>query len=156
MKRGVCSCHNRENYIVNIKYNLCSIGNRNRIDNTKSGKKRLDRLNKKESDLKEAYKIVEKRESFCSGCGQSSLLSKSHIIARSKNRDLIANPDNIVYDCLQREIPDQFGIKGCHSRWESFNIEEMLTLDNFWERMDFVKKHEIEMYNKIMILYNNG
>ena len=38
IKLGICSCHGKERYIVNKRYNLCVQGNRKRLDEQKYGK----------------------------------------------------------------------------------------------------------------------
>ena len=36
-KIGICSCHNKKGVIVNVRHNLCAIGNRARLDGQKDG-----------------------------------------------------------------------------------------------------------------------
>ena len=105
-------------------------------------------------DLKTTYNEISDREQFCSGCGQNQYLSRSHIIRRSLDRQLIADPDNIVFDCTYRLEADEFGNKGCHERWESMEIKQMLTLNNFKQRLDYVEKHNLNLFNKISGLLN--
>jgi hypothetical protein len=133
---------------------LCPNCNADRLNKNASAIIKKEENDEKERLLKEAYKIVDAREQICSGCGQVQHLSRSHIIRRSKNSDLIAEPDNIVLDCLFRINPDKFGNEGCHSRWESNNIEKMLTLNNFQERMNYLKYNDKSIYNTLLDKYN--
>jgi len=107
--------------------------------------------------LREVYAEIDAtREHICSGCGQSNMLSHSHLLSRNERKDLEAEEDNIVFDCLQREIRDEFGVEGCHSRWESMNIEKMSSLANFEDRLKYIRSVDEKFYNKIMLLKENG
>lgn len=114
---------------------------------------RGDRKKQEAEALSAAYKIVDEREQYCAGCGQVNYLSRSHLLARSARRDLIAEPDNIQLHCTYREQADEFGNRGCHARWESFNIRQMLTLKDFWENLAYVKEVDEETYERIKRLY---
>jgi hypothetical protein len=52
--------------------------------------------------LAEIYnQLANEREHVCSGCGRGDLpLSHSHIIPRSRRKDLICEGANITYHCL--------------------------------------------------------
>lgn len=120
----------------------------------KSKKKNtLKSVSKKESkNLRERARIYEEideeRLKICSGCGQRSFLSHSHLISQ-KNKKFQSDKRNIVYDCMQREISDQFGSLGCHSRWESGSLEKIRTLTNWEYRMRFLKEEDPEKYERI-------
>lgn len=93
------------------------------------GKQEIEALNKVYEE------IGKERIHVCSGCGIKYNLSHSHIISRSKRKDLELEKENIVYDCL-----GTLEKKGCHSKWESGNIEEMMALNNFEERLLYISK----------------
>jgi len=98
--------------------------------------------------LSEAYAEFDAiTDRVCSGCGYNDKLSHSHIISRSRNKDLEADINNIVYDCLQRAD----GSEGCHTRWESMNIDKMRTLIDFDDRLEYIKKNDIRLWNLIML-----
>ena len=92
--------------------------------------------------------IDEERPKICSGCGQKSFLSHAHLISQ-KNKKYQFDKRNIVFDCMQRESSDQFGSMGCHARWESGDIRKIKTLLNKEYRLEFLKTHDKEKYERI-------
>ncbi len=94
-------------------------------------------------ELKKVYKeIAEEREHKCTGCGRYDVpLSHSHLIPRSRRRDLTTNKKNITYHCLT------FGNrKGCHQIWES---KDKTMLLDYFNNMSIVKELDNEYYNLI-------
>lgn len=100
---------------------------------------------------KELYTVYEEidleREHICSGCGQKNNLSHSHIIPKSRRKDLEVKKENIVYDCLS------IGKNGCHDIWEKGTVEQRENLINFQERMEYIKSNDIEYYNLLIFKY---
>ena len=96
-------------------------------------------INKK---LKRVYeKISEERDHCCSGCGRYDvLLSHSHLIPRSKRKDLECEGRNIVYHCLSID-----GRIGCHQLWES-NLEDKMRLLDYHQNMDYIKEVDSKYY----------
>lgn len=144
--------------IVNKRYNLCSKCNRIRLDN-QSSKKARDIRKKivKEKDAPDLYiekaklyeEIASEREWRCSGCGSPSHLSHSHIISVKKRKDLELVKENIVYDCLSMGEKE-----GCHDKWESGNIQKMMEVENFEERMEYIRKIDKKYYNLLITKLN--
>ena len=83
--------------------------------------------------------IAEERDHSCSGCGRFDVpLSHSHLIPRSRRKDLVCDKRNIVYHCMG------FGeLKGCHSKWES---KERVELLDFQQNMEYIKEVDSEYY----------
>jgi len=94
-------------------------------------------------ELKRVYKeIADTRPHYCSGCGRGDLpLSHSHIIPRSRRRDLITDPRNITYHCLGGID----GRKGCHELWEGC-IEDKQKLLDYGDNMEYILEVDTEYY----------
>jgi len=90
--------------------------------------------------LSSVYKEMESRDGVCTGCGTSSNLEHSHLIPRSKRRDLITEADNITFHC-----------NSCHLIWEHGTLQEMKELDDFLGNMDYIKEVDRTYYNIIML-----
>ena len=94
-------------------------------------------------ELKKVYKeIAEEREHKCTGCNRYDVpLSHSHLIPRSRRKDLTTNKKNITYHCLT------FGSRrGCHDIWES---KDRTMLLDYFNNMAIVKELDNEYYNLI-------
>tara|TARA_R100000152_G_C6777993_1_gene208289 strand:+ start:2597 stop:2965 length:369 start_codon:yes stop_codon:yes gene_type:complete len=93
--------------------------------------------------LKKVYKEIElERGKFCTGCNRSDLpLSHSHIIPRSRRKDLELDKKNITYHCL-----DMDGRKGCHSLWESAQRYKLL---DYHKNMQYILSVDEEYYHLI-------
>lgn len=87
---------------------------------------------------------MNKGKFICSGCGQSYHLSVSHLIKRSKRKDLECDKRNVTLHCLS------IGKKGCHEIWESNRFEEMINLKDFWDNMKAIKSLDINHFNFIL------
>lgn len=171
---GKCKRCNLDKPIINKKYYLCDICNKKRLgtfkdlSSTKTLKSSLSSLkskkttksnkikhiSKKESqnkqNLKNVYeKIDSEREHKCEGCGQRFFLSHSHLITQ-RNKKYQCDPENIVYHCMERQTPDKFGNKGCHSRWESGQWDQIETLQNAQLHLEYIKERDKTLYNKIL------
>ena len=96
-------------------------------------------INKK---LKRVYeKISEERDHCCSGCGRADVpLSHSHLIPRSKRKDLECDGRNIVYHCLSMN-----GREGCHQLWES-NLNDKMRLLDYHKNMAYIKEVDSKYY----------
>lgn len=138
-----CDCKSKKP-IVNKKYNLCAEKNKERLYNESGEKvkknKTLKSISAKQSDrlikIKEVYSQLRKeREQKCSSCN-SSEITHSHIIPRSRRKDLEIHKENILYDCMK-----------CHLIWEHGAYNEKLKLTNFTERVSFIKKVDTQYYN---------
>ena len=91
------------------------------------------------SELKKVYKeIKEERGHYCCGCGRSDVpLSFSHIIPRSRRKDLITDKNNITIHCLSLDR------KGCHEIWES---KERYKLLDYHKNMEYILEVDTEYY----------
>ena len=104
-------------------------------------KKISDKQKKEKRRLSIIYKeIAEERGHYCSGCGRSDVpLSHSHIIPRSRRKDLTTNKKNITYHCLT------FGSRrGCHDIWES---KDRTMLLDYFNNMSIIEELDREYYN---------
>lgn len=168
---GICRNCGRDRLIVNKKYCLCESCNRLRLDKSKvdipkkaylsvhqrkpSKNKSINNVSKKEvknlNQLRKVYsEIDQERPLKCEGCGQSSFLSHSHLISQ-RNKLYQSDKDNIVFHCMEREVSDKFGNKGCHARWESGQWNQITTLFNYQNHLDYIKTRDSIQYNKIIL-----
>ena len=86
-------------------------------------KKISDKQKKEKRRLTIIYnEIAEERGHYCTGCGRSTNLSHSHLIPRSRRKDLVTDKRNITYHCMVG--PN--GTKGCHQLWESSERTKLL------------------------------
>ena len=105
--------------------------------NTVTVSKKEDKAKRK---LKKVYEeIANERGRYCSGCGRSDVpLSHSHLIPRSRRKDLEADKRNITYHCLS--IGER---KGCHDMWEG--IDRIKLLD-YHKNMETILELDVEYY----------
>lgn len=143
-----CDCGNQRP-IVNKRHYLCQEKNRERLDSQSGIKKEKIKSIKKSSEkqkivlleLKEVYKeLAEEREHICTGCGTTQALSHSHLIPRSRRKDLETDKKNITYHCLI----------SCHNIWEHGTMEEKFKLLDFDENMAYIEKADKVYYNILM------
>lgn len=99
--------------------------------------KKQQKINK---ELKEVYQqISQERPHYCTGCGRSDVpLSHSHIIPRSRRKDLITDKNNITYHCLSMG-----GRKGCHEIWDS---NDRVSLLDYHDNMEYIRTIDTEYY----------
>lgn len=92
--------------------------------------------------LAEVYnQLANEREHICSGCGRGDLpLSHSHIIPRSRRKDLECEGGNITYHCLSIG-----GRVGCHELWES-NMRDKQKLLDYHANMDYILEVDAEYF----------
>tara|TARA_R110000824_G_scaffold321727_1_gene508534 strand:- start:388 stop:732 length:345 start_codon:yes stop_codon:yes gene_type:complete len=92
--------------------------------------------------LSQVYKtIAEDRGHYCTGCGRADIaLSHSHIIPRSRRKDLVLAPDNITYHCLGDTTR-----QGCHELWES-NLSDKQRLLDYHKSMEYILQEDAEYY----------
>ena len=95
-------------------------------------KKISDKQKKEKRRLSIIYnQIAEERGHYCSGCGRYDVpLSHSHIIPRSRRKDLVTDKRNITYHCLS--IGEH---KGCHDMWET---KERVKLLDYHKNMEYI------------------
>ncbi len=97
----------------------------------KKSKKQL----KIDRELRQVYQeMAETRRPVCTGCGTKQHLTHSHLIPRSRRRDLVADPGNITYHCMN-----------CHKVWESGVQADKLF--DFYSNMAYIKSVDQEYYN---------
>jgi hypothetical protein len=84
--------------------------------------------------IEHAYSVVQAEKRCCQGCGRDWFLSMSHLVRRSRRKDLEEDPRNITVHCLS------VGRKGCHEKWESNDYHQMSTLNDFRVNMATVKE----------------
>lgn len=90
--------------------------------------------------LSKVYKeIMNERGHYCTGCGRSDVgLSNSHLIPRSRRRDLICDKRNITYHCVSAGER-----KGCHEIWES---RDKITLLDYHKNIEYILEVDPEYY----------
>jgi hypothetical protein len=90
------------------------------------------------ANLTLTYKqIADERPHVCTGCGTGQNLSHSHLIPRSKRKDLEKVKENITYHCLS------VGGVGCHEKYDSMRLIE---LKDFESNMKYIYKADKEFY----------
>jgi hypothetical protein len=103
-------------------------------------KKISDKQKKEKRRLSIIYnEIAEERGHYCTGCGRTTNLSHSHIIPRSRRKDLVTDKRNITYHC----IVGPNGTKGCHQLWES---KERTKLLDYCKNMEYILEVDTEYY----------
>ena len=103
-------------------------------------KKISDKQKKEKRRLSIIYdQIAEERGQYCTGCGRSTNLSHSHLIPRSRRKDLVTDKRNITYHC----IVGPNGTKGCHQLWES---KERTKLLDYCKNMEYILEVDTEYY----------
>ena len=106
----------------------------------------MKRVSKKQSkenrELSKVYKdIAEDRGHYCTGCGRGDVpLSHSHIIPRSRRKDLVTDPNNITYHCIGDATR-----KGCHQLWEGC-LEDKQKLLDYHNSMEYILEADTEYY----------
>ena len=107
----------------------------------------MRKVSKKQSKenraLQKVYKqIAEDRGHYCTGCGRGDIaLSHSHIIPRSRRKDLVTDPNNITYHCLGDTTR-----KGCHQLWESGGLGDKERLLDYHKNMEYILEVDTEYY----------
>tara|TARA_R110001583_G_scaffold180966_1_gene338166 strand:+ start:209 stop:535 length:327 start_codon:yes stop_codon:yes gene_type:complete len=98
-----------------------------------------NKQNKEKKKLKIIYnELASERGHYCSGCGRSDVpLSHSHIIPRSRRKDLVTDKRNITYHCLSIER------KGCHDMWET---KDRVKLLDYHKNMEYILEVDTEYY----------
>lgn len=92
--------------------------------------------------LAKIYKdIADDRGHYCTGCGRGDVpLSHSHIIPRSRRKDLVLDINNITYHCLS--MGERIG---CHQLWEG-NIEKKALLLDYHKNLEYILDKDPEYY----------
>jgi 5-methylcytosine-specific restriction endonuclease McrA len=90
--------------------------------------------------IKKAYKVIrDTMPHYCTGCGRGDIpLSFSHLIPRSRRKDLEAEISNITYHCLSMG-----GRKGCHEIWES---RDRYMLLDYHKNLEYILEVDAEYY----------
>ena len=103
--------------------------------------KKISNKQKKEKRLLSIIynQIAEERGHYCTGCGKTGNLSHSHLIPRSRRKDLITDKRNITYHC----VIGPNGTKGCHQLWES---KERTKLLDYHKNMEYILEVDTEYY----------
>jgi len=105
-------------------------------NSTLSSNKKINAKSDKQKRIETEYNKV-KRESFkadqlCTGCRNSNQPTPSHLIPRSRRRDLVAEKRNVKPHCLT-----------CHRMWEG---PDRVNLLDYEENMQIVKELDYEYY----------
>lgn len=74
-------------------------------------------------------------DGLCTGCGTNRGLTLSHIIRRSRRKDLETEFRNIKPHCVS-----------CHHKWDSGNILLMFELNDFEDNVRYIKEVDHEYY----------
>ena len=99
------------------------------ISNKSSKQSSIDR------ELNNVYKeMAETRPHRCTGCGSYHQLTHSHLIPRSRSRELVTDPNNINYHCLS-----------CHKKWENGVLAHEMT--DFNRNMKYIKSVDEEYFH---------
>ena len=100
--------------------------------------------------LKKVYKeIAEERGHYCTGCGRSDVpLRHSHLIPKSRRKDLETDKRNITYHCL-----DMGERKGCHTIWES---KDRCMLLDYHKNLEKILEMDVEYYYLISDIFEQN
>lgn len=158
-KCSKCDC-GKAKVIVNKHFYLCEEKNKERLESKKNIEVKITKIQDKYFDkkrvfikkvsekqksrvdlIKEVYnEIKNEREHKCCCCNNLHI-THSHIIPRSRRKDLEVDKENILYDCMYH-----------HNIWEHGTLEQKLEhISNFKERMDYIKRVDIEYYNLLSV-----
>ena len=86
-------------------------------------------------ELRKVYQeMSETRRHCCTGCGTNQQLSHSHLIPRSRRRDLITDINNITYHCLT-----------CHKKWERGVLANELF--DYHSNMEYIKSVDEQYFH---------
>ena len=103
-------------------------------------KKISDKQKREKRRLSIVYnQISEERGHYWTGCGKTGNLSHSHLIPRSRRKDLVTDKRNITYHC----VIGPNGTKGCHQLWES---KERTKLLDYCKNMEYILEVDTEYY----------
>ena len=109
----------------------------------------IKKVSKKQSKenrlLTKVYKeIADTRGHYCTGCGRWDVpLSHSHIIPRSRRKDLVCEPRNITYHCLGGGDNNR---KGCHDLWGDGGPGGRQLLLDYHINMEYILEVVTEYY----------
>jgi hypothetical protein len=142
-KIGICKeCNNDKKIILaNSHFNLCDYHNKLRLSPNKKIyiiKQISSKQAKKNKVIARIYEEMDKGEQICSGCHRQEQLTHSHLIPRSWNKELEAEPENIKFHCL-----------ACHQKWEG-TLEQKRTMFDFEKNIEYIKSVDNIYYNKIL------
>lgn len=98
-------------------------------------RRKSKKQNSIDRELKKVYQeMAINRPHLCTSCGTSHQLSHSHLIPRSRRRDLVADPNNITYHCLT-----------CHKKWENGTTADEMA--DFKRNMDYIKSVDEQYFH---------
>ena len=88
-----------------------------------------------DKELKSIYQdMAINKPHRCTGCGANQNLTHSHLIPRSRSRELICDPKNITYHCIS-----------CHKKWENGICADEMT--DFMRNMQYIKTVDEQYFN---------
>lgn len=175
LEKGKCSDCSCFCLIVNKRHSLCRKCNRIRLDRQQDNQKIRQKntfLRFKQQTISNKTKLKRPKKSIklktnkqasidrklttiyqnlhipkvCSGCGTTQTLTHSHLIRRSLRSDLVTDPNNIVYHCLENK---------CHVKWESNDIITMSQLHGFNQHLLYVYENDNSLYCRLTSECNN-
>lgn len=170
-------CH-KPRFICNVRHQLCQKCNGERLDERKAqstpttpkgtsfkgGAKNgqrgqntvrvLNKVSKKQQaineSLRKTYNFIDAtREPKCTGCGSyTKPLSRSHTISQDRCKkigktELIWDKGNLEFECFTDS-------DSCHRIWENGTPEQKRGLLNFESKLAYIKKHDEELYQRII------
>ncbi len=155
MEIAQCKRCPKKTYIVNRTHFICQACNRKRLDKQGGVKKKKSYIKARSSkrDVVEVeYRAAQKeikqdRPWECQGCGGTQFLSFSHLVPRSRRRDLIANKLNIHIHCMSFG-----GNTGCHDKHDAGQWDQLRDGD---EILSAIKALDPEYYS-LLIMKRDG
>ena len=124
---------------------ICQKTKQKRVD-VKAISKKQKKLNRRLSIIYD--QIAEERGHYCTGCGRTTNLSHSHLIPRSRRKDLVTDKRNITYHCL-----DMGERKGCHTIWES---KDRCMLLDYHKNLEKILEMDVEYYYLISDIFEQN
>lgn len=97
--------------------------------------------------------IDQERDLICEGLGRYGLpLSHSHTISRKRCKELgkvelIWDKGNIFLESYHEPSSKPYY---AHNIWESGSLEQKKTLLNFTRKLEYIKKHDPELYQRLV------
>lgn len=130
------------------KRSIAHVSSKNRYRTSWNDLVTQEEINKRYAEV--CLQIDQERESFCEATGRTDLpLSHSHTIPQRtcKNlgkAELIWDKDNIFLESMG-------ATDSGHYIWENSDLEEKKKLFNFERKVAYIKLHDRESYNKLIV-----
>lgn len=94
-------------------------------------------------------RIDQEREPFCEATGRTDLpLSHSHTISRKRCKDI--GKADLIWDADNIFLESMGASDSGHYTWENKSLDHKKKLLNFDRKLEYIKKHDHELYQKFV------